>query len=57
MQIGKAADALKMSRQWLWRLINEGEITTDKIAGHRFVVVDSRFKAMQRKRSNGKARK
>jgi len=54
IQIGKAADALKMSRQWLWHLINKGAIRTGRIAGKKFVVMDDRFRAIKRARSNGR---
>ena len=57
MQIGKAADALKMSRQWLWHLISEGAISTSEIAGKKFVVMDDRFKAIKLERTGRKPRK
>ena len=48
----QAADALNMSRQWLYHLINLGEIGTSEIAGKRFILEDARFKAIQRERSS-----
>lgn len=54
LQQKQAAAALKMSRQWLWHLINEGEITVAEIAGVKFVVDDARFKAIQRQRVKAK---
>jgi len=51
MQQKQAAAALKMSRQWLWELINRGEITTAEIAGVKFVVDDSRFQTIKRERT------
>jgi len=44
-----------MSRQWLYQLINRGEIGTAEIAGKRFVLDDQRFKAIQRERNKAKA--
>ncbi len=55
MQIGKAADALNMSRQWLWELIKRGEIGTAEVAGRRFVLDDERFKVIRRERNKVKA--
>ena len=51
----QAADALRMSRQWLYQLINRGEIGTTEIAGRRFVIEDERFKAIQHQRAKSKA--
>ncbi len=51
LQIGKAAKTLGMSRQWLWTLINRGEIGTADVAGRRFVLEDERFKAVRRERA------
>ena len=51
----QAADALNMSRQWLYQLINRGEVGTTEIAGRRFVLEDDRFKAIQRERAKAKA--
>ena len=44
----QAADLLNMSRQWLYELINRGEIGTTEIAGRRFVLEDERFDTMRR---------
>jgi len=50
----QAAVLLNMSRQWLYELINRGEIGTTEIAGRRVVLDDERFKAIQRYRSKEK---
>ena len=47
----QAADALKMSRQWLYQLIRRGEVTTANVAGKRLVIDDDQFKALRRARS------
>lgn len=51
----QAADALKMSRQWLYELIRRGEVATTEIAGRRVVIEDAQFKAIQRERAKAKA--
>ena len=51
MQIQQAAAILKISRQWVWELINRGEINTSEIAGRRFVLRDKQFRAIERQRS------
>jgi predicted site-specific integrase-resolvase len=51
----QAAAALKMSRQWLYELINRGEIGTSEIAGRRLILEDERFKALRKERAKMKA--
>lgn len=50
-QLAQAARHLKMSRQWLYELIDRGDLTTAQVGGVRFVLDDDRFKAIKRRRA------
>tara|TARA_R110000823_G_scaffold107883_1_gene226901 strand:+ start:203 stop:367 length:165 start_codon:yes stop_codon:yes gene_type:complete len=45
-----AAARLKVSRQWVNTLINNGKISTAILAGRRVVIADKAFLAMERER-------
>ena len=49
IQIKQAADLLNMSRQWLYILIQRGDITTKSIAGRDVVIDDAKFRAEKRR--------
>lgn len=49
--ISSAAKLLKLSRVWVYELINRGELATSTVGGLRFVVEDERFKALRRTRA------
>ena len=55
IQITEAARLLHMSRQWLYQLIERGEIGTSEIAGRKVVLDDERFKALRRQRAKAKS--
>jgi len=45
-----AAARLKVSRQWVNTLINNGKISTAILAGRRVVIADKAFQALERGR-------
>lgn len=55
LTITDAAKALHMSRQWLYNMIDRGEINTAMIAGMRLVIKDDLFKSIQKKRQKAAA--
>ena len=45
-----AAEKLGITRQWLWKLIKAGRITTASLAGRDVVVMDAAFRLDEKKR-------
>lgn len=43
-QINAAAEDLKVTRQWVHKLINSGGLNTGLVAGRRFVLLDDKYK-------------
>ena len=50
IMVKEAAARLKVSRQWVNTLINNGKISTAILAGRRVVIADKAFLAMERGR-------
>jgi len=58
IMVKDAAARLKVSRQWVNTLINNGKISTAILAGRRVVIADKAFLAMERgRRKVGKSEK
>jgi excisionase family DNA binding protein len=50
IMIKEAANRLKVSRQWVNTLINQGKVTTKMVVGRRVIVADRAFLALERGR-------
>jgi excisionase family DNA binding protein len=50
IMVKEAAARLKVSRQWVNTLINNGKISTAILAGRRVVIADKSFLALERGR-------
>jgi predicted DNA-binding protein (UPF0251 family) len=50
IMVKDAAARLKVSRQWINTLINNGKIATTILAGRRVVIADKAFQAMEKGR-------
>jgi len=50
IMVKDAAARLKVSRQWINTLINNGKISTAILAGRRVVIADKAFQAMEKGR-------
>ena len=58
IMVKEAAARLKVSRQWVNTLINNGKISTVILAGRRVVIADKAFLALERgRRKGGKSEK
>ena len=53
IMVKEAAARLKVSRQWVNTLINNGKISTAILAGRRVVIADKAFLALERGRRKG----
>ncbi len=52
LQVNEAATALKVSRQWVHHLVTTNKLTTATLYGKRLIVMDDRFKAVQKARKD-----
>lgn len=49
VQINTAAVELGVTRQWIHKLMNAGELTVEDIDGKRFLVKDDKYETQKRK--------